>query len=116
MPLPMPKQVPEMGFYYNHNHDPNGPVNNHAYEVVAINFHTEEDCRPGEEHFVSYRPLYESSVYKASKALGVPCFDGRPLEMWLGKVTKGVAIIPRYQKITDPAIISQLEKIRDEMY
>ena len=85
MTLPMPKRVPPPGFYYHYKHDPNGPVNNHAYEVVGIGFHTEDDPRPGEEHFLVYRPLYEASVYKASKQIRIPCFDARPLEMWMGK-------------------------------
>lgn len=112
----MPKRVPEMGFYYHYKHDPNGPVNNYAYEVVGIGFHTEADARPGEEHFLVYRPLYEASVYKASQELGLPCFDNRPLEMWLEEVEKDGKKFPRFQKITDPAVIAELEKIRGEMY
>ena len=80
----MPKKVPELGFYYHYKHDPSGSVNNYAYEVVGVGFHTEDDAREGEEHFVIYRPLYEASVYKASKTFNIPCFDNRPLEMWMG--------------------------------
>ena len=116
MSLPMPKRVPEPGFYFHYKHDPSGAVNNYAYEVVGVGFHTEDDTRPGEEHFLIYRPLYEASVYKASKELGIPCFDARPLEMWIGEVTKEGKTFPRFQKITDSAIIEQLEKIRSEMY
>jgi 8-oxo-dGTP pyrophosphatase MutT (NUDIX family) len=47
MPLPMPQRVLEMGFYYHYKHDPEGPVNNYAYEVISVGFHTEDDCRPG---------------------------------------------------------------------
>ncbi len=116
MPLPMPKQVPEAGFYYHYKHDPNGPVNNYAYEVVGVGFHTEDDARPGEEHFLVYRPLYEASVYKASKDLGIPCFDNRPLEMWMEDVEKDGRKFPRFRKITDPSIIAELEEVRGEMY
>jgi|SRR3989344_482414 len=116
MPLPMPKRVPELGFYYHYKHDPNISVNNYAYEVVGIGFHTEDDPRPGEAHFLIYRPLYEASVYKASKELGIPCFDNRPLEMWMGEVTKDGRAFPRFQKIIDPSIIAELEKIRSDMY
>ena len=112
----MPKRVPEPGFYYHYKHDPGGAVNNYAYEVVGVGFHTEDDARPGEEHFLVYRPLYEASVYKASKELGIPCFDARPLEMWMEEVIKEGKTFPRFQKITDPAVIEQLEKIRSEMY
>lgn len=116
MPLPMPKRVPEPGFYYHYKHDPNGPVDNYAYEVIGVGFHTEDDARQGEAHFVVYRPLYDASVYRASQDLGVPCFDNRPLEMWMGDVEKDGRKFPRFQKITDPAVIAELEKIRDQMY
>ena len=48
MSLPIPKRVPEPGFYYHYKHNPNGPVNDYAYEVVGVGFHTEDDARPGE--------------------------------------------------------------------
>ncbi len=112
----MPQRVPEAGFYYHYKHDPKGSVDNYAYEVVGVGFHTEDDTRPGEEHFLIYRPLYEASVYKASKELGIPCFDNRPLGMWMGDVEKDGKKFPRFQKITDPVIIAELQKIRAEMY
>lgn len=116
MSLPIPKRVPESGFYYHYKHDPKGLVNNYAYEVVGVGFHTEDDARSGEEHFLIYRPLYEASVYKASKDLGISCFDARPLEMWMEEVTKDGRTFPRFQRITDPVVIEKLEKIKTEMY
>jgi hypothetical protein len=116
MPLPMPRRVPEPGFYYHYKHDPKGLVNNYAYEVVGVGFHTEDDARPGEEHFVCYRPLHESPVYEASKKLGIPCFDTRPLEMWMSDVEVGGKTLKRFSRITDPAILAELESIRDAMY
>lgn len=117
MSLILPKRVPELGFYYHYKHDPSGSVNNYAYEVVGVGFHTEDDARPGEEHFVQYRPLYsDAAVYKASQELGVPCFDQRPLEMWMGNVEKGGLTIPRFAKITDPQVVTALEVVRRAMY
>ena len=120
MTLPMPKRVPKVGFYYHYKHNPEdatNPVGNYAYEFLSVGFHTEDDARPGEEHFVNYRPLYkDAAVYKASLELGVPCIDNRPLEMWMGDVVVKGETIPRFRLITDPAIIEQLEKIRSEMY
>ncbi len=116
MSLPMPQRVPEPGFYYHYKHNPNGAVNNYAYEVMGVGFHTEDDVRSGEAHFLVYRPLYEASVYKASKELGIPCFDNRPLEMWMEEVEKDGKKFPRFQKITDPVVVAELEKIRGEMY
>ena len=116
MSLPMPKRVPKIGFYYHYKHDPQGAVNNYAYEVMGVGFHTEDDARTGEEHFVVYRPLYDATVYKASLELGIPCFDNRPLEMWMGDVEKDGKIFPRFKEIVDSQIISELEKIREDMY
>jgi hypothetical protein len=116
MSLPMPQRVPEPGFYYHYKHDPNGPINNYAYEVIGVGFHTEDNARPGEEHFLIYRPLYEASVYKASKELGLPCFDSRPLQMWMEEVEKEGKKFPRFKKITDQLIIKELEQIRKELY
>ena len=116
MSLPMPNRVPEPGFYYHYKHDPNGPINNYAYEVVGVGFHTEDHVRPGEEHFLVYRPLYEASVYKASKELGIPCFDNRPLEMWMEDIEKDWKKLPRFKKITDSSVITELERIRAQMY
>lgn len=81
MSLPIPKRVPEIGFYYHYKHDPDGSKENYAYEVIAVGFHTEENARVGEEHFVIYRPLYDAAVYKMSRGLDIPCYDARPLEM-----------------------------------
>ncbi len=116
MSLPMPKRVPKPGFYYHYKHDPKGSINNYAYEVVGVGFHTEDNARPGEEHFLVYRPLYDAAVYKASKELGIPCCDNRPLEMWMENVEKDGKTIPRFKKITDEKVIAELEKVREEMY
>lgn len=116
MSLPIPQRVPEPGFYYHYKHDPKGPVNNYAYEVVGVGFHTEDNVRTGEAHFLVYRPLYEDSIYTTSKELGLPCFYNRPLEMWMENVEKDGRKFLRFQKIADPEKIAQLEKIRRQMY
>lgn len=109
-------RVPEPGFYYNHKHDSRGPVNDHAYEVIGLGFHTEKEEDSDEKHFVIYRPLYEAFVFKTSRELGVPCFDVRPLEMWTEDVMKDNVAVPRFQKITDTSVIAQLMEIRNKMY
>ncbi len=103
--------VPENGFYYHYKHDPSGAVNNYAYEVVGVGHHTEDDCRPEDQHLVVYRPLYEAFVYKAGKL-----FDLRPLEMWMGTVEKEGETVPRFTRITDPERIRELIAIRESMY
>lgn len=117
MDINFPEEVPLLGFYYHYKHDPTGEINNYAYEVIGVGFHTEEDARPGEEHFLIYRPLYEKAgVYIASKKLGIPCFDNSPLSMWMEMVGEGDQTVPRFQKINDPHTITELDHFRDEMY
>ncbi|OGZ66872.1 MAG: hypothetical protein A3C58_02460 [Candidatus Staskawiczbacteria bacterium RIFCSPHIGHO2_02_FULL_34_10] len=99
------------GFYYHYKHDLNGPINNYAYEVLGVGCHTEDDCRSEDANMVVYRPLYEESVYKAGKL-----FDLRPLEMWMGNVTKDGVTFPRFTLITDSLVIDQLKEIKEKMY
>ncbi|MBX4210967.1 DUF1653 domain-containing protein [Candidatus Parcubacteria bacterium] len=109
--MKIPDKIPEKGFYYHYKHDPKGAFNNYAYEFVGVGCHTEEDCDPRDANMVVYRPLYEASVYKAGKL-----FDLRPLEMWMGDVTKDGKTFKRFQKITDSALIKKLEEIKQKMY
>jgi len=107
MSINAPAKVPQNGFYYHYKHDPSGEMNNYAYEVCGVGAHTEEDGI----FLVVYRPLYESSVYKAGKL-----FDIRPLEMWMGDVTKEGKTFPRFSRITDQEVLAQLEVIKENMY
>lgn len=109
--MKIPNKVPEKGYYYHYKHDPSGEINNYAYEVVGVGVHTEDDCRPEDANMVVYRPIYESSVYKAGKL-----FDLRPLDMWMGSVTKDGRDTLRFTKITDESVIKRLTEIRDLMY
>ncbi|MCX6747411.1 MAG: DUF1653 domain-containing protein [Candidatus Nomurabacteria bacterium] len=106
----------EKGFYYHYKHDPNGEVNNYAYEVLSIGHHTEmhhgEDGGVDESLMVVYRPLYESAfVYQVGKH-----WDVRPLSMFLEDITKDNKTTPRFQKIVDLETINKLIEIRDFMY
>src|SRR6185295_19361519 len=110
--LNIPKKVPEPGFYYHYKHVTDGPVNNYAYEVMNVGYHTEGDCRPEDAVMVVYRPLYpEAAVYKAGKA-----FDLRPLEMFMEQVTKDGQTFPRFTKITDALVVTQLQECQRQMY
>ena len=64
-PLP---QLPDLGFYYHYKHDPTGSVDNYAYEVIGVGYHTEDDCRPIDQYMVQYRPLYDAFVYRIGRA------------------------------------------------
>jgi len=109
--MKIPTTVPEHGFYYHHKHDASKGVRDYAYELVGVGVHTEDDCRPEDANMVVYRPLYEASVFKAGKL-----FYLRPLDMWMGEVAKDNQTFPRFGRITDPNIISELENVRREMY
>ena len=112
MPRKIPKKVPEKTFYYHYKHDTDKGVNDHAYEVIGVGYHTEEDCRPEDIHMVVYLPLYKSSrAYQAGKL-----FELRPLEMFMGNVTKDGKTFPRFKKITDENIITQLKIIKTQLY
>lgn len=108
----IPTNVPERGLYYHYKHDPEGKVNNYAYEVMGVGIHTEDDCSPEDEHMVVYRPLYkEARVFTEGKF-----FDLRPLEMFMENVTKDGKTFPRFKKITNAEVIEALEAIKREMY
>ncbi len=95
----------EKGFYYHYKHDPNGSINNYSYEVISVGTHTETH-----EKFVIYRSLYQAETQGGAN------YWLRPFEMFVEDVTKDGKTFPRFQKIIDPEIISQLEKVRNEMY
>jgi hypothetical protein len=105
--------LPDLGFYYHYKHDPSGEINNYAYEVIGVGYHTEDDCRPIDQYLVWYRPLYDAFVYRLGKGkLG----DTRPLSMFMEEVTKEGKTFPRFAKITDPETIAKLTEIRNTMY
>ena len=105
--------LPDLGFYYHYKHDPNGEVNNYAYEVIGVGYHTEDDCRRIDQYMVQYRPLYDAFVYRIGKGR---ISDARPLLMFMEKVTKDGVTKDRFTKITDPAVVAELTVIRDRMY
>lgn len=107
----VPAQIPEKGYYYHYKHDPLGTINNYAYEFIGVGIHTEDDCRAEDSNMAIYLPIYESRAYRAGKFL-----DLRPLEMWMGEVTKDGKTFKRFQKITDEKVIAELKKIKGELY
>lgn len=107
-----PAQVPAPGFYYHYKHDPSGPINGYAYEVLGVGHHTEDDARPEDTFMVVYRPLYDwALVYKLGRM-----FDLRPLDMFMEAADKPEYQGPRFIPITDPSIIGQLREFRAQMY
>ncbi len=107
----MPEHYPTPGFYYHYKHDPEGTLNNYAYEVMGVGHHTEQDAREEDRFVVVYRPLYEAFVYKNGKM-----FDIRPLGMFMESITKDGIERPRFAPITDSETITDLTRLRTEMY
>ena len=106
-PIPVPEHVPEPGFYYHYKHDPNGPENDMAYEVLGTGWHTETG-----EFSVLYRPLYATSgAYISGKLTYL-----RPLGMFVDTVQKPEYTGPRFVRITDPSIIERMKALRAELY
>jgi hypothetical protein len=106
----MMAKEPELGFYYHYKHDPAVDINNYAYEVMGIGHHTEIKGLE-ESAMVMYRPLYDASVYKIGKH-----WDLRPLTMFTEDVILGRKIVPRFKKIQDKKILTELAAIRNKMY
>ena len=100
-----PNHIPERGFYYHYKHDPSKGFNDHAYEVIGVGLETENRT-----YSVIYMPLYKNDF------LAPAGYCVRPFEMFIGTVEKDGATIPRFQKIIDTKIISQLQKIRNDLY
>ncbi len=110
--MKIPTSVPEKGFYYHYKHDPNGLVNNYAYELLNVGLHTEDECRPEDANMAIYRPLYPGcSAYENGKLYYL-----RPLEMFTETVTKGGRTFQRFTKITDPEVIQKLEELKKQLY
>jgi hypothetical protein len=110
--MQVPADLPENGFYYHFKHDPTGPLNNYAYEVIGTGCNTEGDWIKAETYFVVYRPLYEeSAMYQNGKLW---CL--RPLTMFMEDITKDGGSVPRFHKITNPEIIAALQEKSGEMY
>lgn len=98
-------QIPKKGFYTHYKHDTKGTPNNYIYEVVGIARNTEEKT-----YTVLYRPLYENDWFKPAD------YQSRPLDMFNETISKDGQTVPRFQLITDPEKVSELEVARTEMY
>ena len=110
--VPPPDQRPEPGYYYHFKHDSDGPLNNYAYYIYDVAHHTEDDCRAEDAFMQLYRPLYENSYAYRNGSL----FDLRPLYMFCKPATWKGREVPRLMKITDPAVIAELQAMKTRMY
>ncbi len=97
--------IPANGFYVHYKHDQSGSAYNYMYEVVGIVRNTEDKT-----YAVIYRPLCENNW------LAPAIFQARPLDMFNESIEKDGLVMPRFRLITDPALIAELEKVRDRMY
>lgn len=109
---PVPDQMPEPGYYYHYKHDPNGMFDNYAYYIYGVGHHTEDDCRPEDGFMQVYRPLYEDSFVYRNGGM----FDLRPLHMFYEPAVVDGKEVPRFTRITDPALIERLRAKKRAMY
>lgn len=100
----LPADPIQPGFYYHYKHDPNGPFNNYAYQVLGIIRHTENKTL-----LMVYRPLYENTYLDVN-------FSGRPLEMAMSSVEINGEVISRFRRIEDSELIGKLQEIKVQMY
>lgn len=99
------------GYYHHYKHDPSGPVNNYAYEVLGVGSHTEKEETSPDKYVVVYRPLYDSGSYCDGKMFAI-----RPYDMFIEQVQVNGNTVPRFRLITDTEVIAKLQQVRDEMY
>ena len=90
------------GFYYHFKHDPSGPINNYAYEVLGTAKHSET-----EEITVIYKPLYKNEWLREVELMS------RPISMFMDTVDKPEYKGSRFTLIEDLDIIIELIKLRD---
>ena len=93
------------GDYVRHNkHDPSKGETDYTYYVVGDAFNTETQILE-----VVYEPLYDAPYDRFVRAK----------ELWEGEgaqVEKEGIKVPRFEKITDPALLSRLTLIHKEKY
>ena len=105
-----PNDAPENGFYRHWKREDSMPEGEYMYEVIGVGPNTETG-----EIIVSYRPLYESSVYR----LGM--IDNRPLHDkdgngFMDPKTTEHGVVEKFVRVTDEDEIKRLSYIRDKMY
>jgi len=98
-------RVPERGFYYHYKHDPVQGIEHHAYEMIGLARHSED-----ESLLVRYRPLYVSTH------LGEADEYVRPLPLWDVLVEWEGKTLPRFTRIEGQEVIAKLTAIRQQMY
>lgn len=108
--MKIPELNIEPGFYYHFKHDDSTSVNNFAYEVLSVGICTEDEsnCDGG---MVIYRPLYENEIYNSGKF----CYL-RTVGNWLESVSLNGKLSPRFVKVIDEKLISELTSIKTKMY
>lgn len=97
--------IPEPGFYYHYKHDPAKDAYTYMYEVTGLARDTED-----EGYRVMYRPLYDSTFMPPAGHMV------RPVAMFLETVVKDGIAMSRFTRVTDAALIAQLQKIKEERY
>mgnify|MGYP000240232230 CR=1 FL=1 len=99
-------QIPERGFYYHYKHEDARGFTHHAYEVLGLSRHTED-----ETFLVRYRPLYSERTY-----LGDADQSVRPLDLWFTQVEWNGETLPRFTRVTDPVLLEKLIAVRTQTY
>lgn len=91
--------IPVKGVYYHYKHDPNGEINNFAYEVLGV----AQDTETG-KFSVVYKPLYK---IKSQEPID---FFVRPLKMFNEEIEVSSKLVRRFSLVTD---LTTLRLIRE---
>lgn len=101
----------EPGFYRHWKHDPRGETENYTYEVLS----TAQMLGQVPEHLAIYRPLYKLPALDRERSIRINAF-ARPIDMFFRPVPTKKGRQSRFERITDPRAIQQLEVVRDRLY
>ncbi len=86
-----------------YKHDPAGEPYNYMYEVIGSARHTED-----ETFIVLYRPLYGNEWFAPAD------YFARPADMFGEDVQVNGVTKPRFERITKPELIAELQKVQKE--
>ncbi len=102
----------EAGFYRRYKHVPSDPPGVNIIEVLGITYDTEGDGDLNSRAKVLYRPMdKEMKVFKEARRT-----EFKSYAVFTSTVEWEGQMVPRYQKIEDPSLITVLEKIRFDLY
>lgn len=91
-------------FYYHFKRNPDMGVEHGAYYCLGLGMNTEDRS----EHYVVLKPLYYCDPRKEDE--GGISYQVRPIDYFITPIDREYYAGPRFQYISDPAVINQLRE------